>query len=110
MLKFLAYPILSLISLLSGSGLENYLLTSLFKVQKKLHGDENLRKVIERRKPLKVAFCNWLLKRRNRRHQNKASAIMTQELDIVNFLRKQFVLGLTQKLLFTSHEFYLLKN
>ena len=67
MLKLLAQPVLAFSSLLLGSGLDQYLVESIFKVQKKMRGDHRLSDFIRRRKPFKVSFCNVFCDRNNRK-------------------------------------------
>ena len=70
----------------------------------------NVHEIVKRRKPLKIKICNWAFNKRNSKLQEQASRIMAKELDIVYFLRKQLILGLTHKLIFTKLERFLLKN
>ena len=61
-------------------------------------------------RPLKVKACSRFLNRRVFIKSKKAQALIDHELDIVRFLRGQFVNKATQKLLFTRFERFLLKN
>ena len=67
MLKLIAYPLLSFSSLVIGSGLESYLIKSLFNVQRSIIGSQNALDIIKKRKPLRVSICNKLLNRGNAR-------------------------------------------
>ena len=53
-LQQLASPVLLLVSLVTGSGLQNFLIESIFRVQKGFDGSKGMTDYILRRKPLKA--------------------------------------------------------
>ena len=67
MLEVLGAPLVSLLSFIAGSGLENYLIELLFKVQKKQADKTQILGFIKNRKPFRAKFCNFLLHKRNKR-------------------------------------------
>ena len=67
MLKQLGAPLVSLLSFIVGSGLENHLIQLLFKVQKKQADKTQILGYIKNRKPFRAKFCNFLLHKRNKR-------------------------------------------
>ena len=72
MLKILAKPVLVIAHVLLGTGLDQYLLSSIFKVQKKMKSGHTLQDYIKRRQPFKASFCNVLFDRHNRKLQKYA--------------------------------------
>ena len=67
MLKLLAKPMLKFYSLIFGSGLEAFLIKSLFKVQRKVNDKTNALNLIKKRRPLNANICSWVLNRHNMR-------------------------------------------
>ena len=110
MLQVIATPILSITASLLGSGLDHFLLRSLFKVQKRMDNTHTVADHIKRRKPFEAQICNWLCNRRNRRLEQHSSDLLGDELDIANFLRHQLVSKLSLKVLFNKVERRLLYN
>ena len=54
MLQVIATPILAITTFFLGSGLDHFLVESLFKVQKKMDNSHSIADHIKRRKPFKV--------------------------------------------------------
>ena len=77
MMKQIASPLISFLSFILGSGLETHLIQLLFKVQKKHADKTSILSFIKNRKPFRSKLCNYLLHKRNKRHQENASEIMT---------------------------------
>ena len=113
MLKLAASPVLAILSLIFGSGLENQLIESLFLVQKKKKASEdqnNLAEIIRKRKPIKIRVLNWIFDRGNLKQSQIAASRIEDELDIVNLLRHLFVSRVSMKILFRRVERYLLEQ
>ena len=87
MLRLLAEPILAIISVLVGSGLDRFLIRSLFKKEKNFRLNEDVFSHIKHRKPTKVKWCNLLCDLRNKKRHMIAESRIAKELDIVKFLK-----------------------
>ena len=72
MLTLLAQPILALSTALFGSGLDRYLMATLFKKEKRYKFNQSIFSLIDQRKSTKVKCCNWLFDRRNRKMHDQA--------------------------------------
>ena len=60
MIRLLAAPLVSLSSAILGTGLHRYLISALFKVERRLKPNEPLITHIRKRKPFYVHLCSWL--------------------------------------------------
>ena len=68
-LQSIAYPFITVSSLLLNTGIDQFLIESLFKVQKRMDYTHKLDDYIKRRKSVRLILCNWLFDRKNRRVQ-----------------------------------------
>ena len=115
MLKLLGEFLMTIITMISGSGLERYLIANLFKVdpkktEKQVNYESNQ---IARRKPARFSLCNCLCSWRDsvgERLLGVAEERISRELDIVTFLRHQMIDDVARRLLFTRMERYLIRN
>ena len=99
MFILLGSPVAAVLQFFFGNSLNKLLIESIFSVQRKK--DKDLLKHIQKRKPFKINCCNWFFDRKNLIMEKKALSIISSELDIVTFIRAQFVNKISQQLLFT---------
>ena len=110
MIRLLTQPIVTLSSALLGTGLHRFLISALFKIERRQKPEEHFITHIRKRKPFHIQLCSWLCSQRNKRYQSKAEDIIANELDIVNFLKHQMINTIQLRLQFTKFERFLLRN
>ena len=102
-------------TLFTGSGLDRYLVSNLFKTNAK-KGDRKAayeQNKISSRKPAIFSLCNCLCRWKDSIAAHTygiAEERVNSELDVVSFLRNQMVGKVSQRLLFSRMERYLIRN
>ena len=110
MLRLIAEPIIVLTNAIFGSGRKRYLISALFKKEKRHKLNEPVLSHIKHRKATKLKLCNWLCDRRNKRLHKQAENRVAKELDIINFLKHQLIDSITRRLLFSKLERHLIQH
>ena len=109
MLYLLGKPVLIILQVILGSGMSQFLLKSLFVVQKKTN-EADVFSQINSRKPFKMRLCGRLFNKSNWSKTKRAQSLIDEQLDIVSFVRNSFMIQTQRKVLFTKLERYLLRN
>ena len=74
MLAILSQPIFVFLTMIMGSGLDRFLIETIFTVQRRMNDSHKVEDYIKRRKPLRVKRCNWIFHRYNKRLSNIAKS------------------------------------
>ena len=96
-----------------GSGIKIFLIEALFKVQKGMsvsYAVPTISDYIHNRKPLKIKICSRCRDKKNRKLQKKAEDLLSDQLDIVEFLQHQMISKVSIRTIFSKIERYLLIN
>lgn len=117
-MKLLGHFLISFATFVAGSGLDRFLISQLFKFEKKKNRrystfDNDAKKQIGRRVPAKFNACRWLLQWRQKDASSmfdQATDRLSKELDIVNFLKRLMIDGIQRRTLFTRADRYLMKH
>ena len=91
MLYLLGKPVLIILQVILGSGMSQFLLKSLFVVQKKTN-EADVFSQINSRKPFKMRLCGRLFNKSNWSKTKRAQSLIDEQLDIVSFLRNSFMI------------------
>ena len=131
--------ILSIISFITGSGLNRLLIFSLFKtvdperkkksrrkqsrrqsfageresVPKQQNTNEQILDQIKSRVPFKIRFFDWLCPEEDRKMskmKQKAEDSIYKELDFIRFVKRQKMYEIAMKVLFSKIELFLIRN
>jgi len=114
-LEFCGSFLMFISTLFSGSGLDRYLVANLFKTSPKKEDRKQQyeQNKIASRKPAIFSICNCLCRWKDSISAQTyavAEGRMSSELDIVSFIRHQMIGKLSQRMLFSNMERYLIRN
>ena len=108
--------IVTLVQLLTGSGLDRFIINQVFSVEKRRRAEstdetlpERVWTALKRRTGAKLGICT-MCRSRDRLRLDKANERIESELDIINFIRSQMYFGITMKHLFTRSERFLIQR
>ena len=115
MLKIIVYPITVLFTTLFRTGLNQYIFSALFQIEKSRKKDRKIKSgdvnmQIKHRKPAAISFCKRICSKKSKKLYQKAQNRTSYELDIANFLQTQMVARISLRMLFTKFERFLLRN
>ena len=112
-LVLLGEVIMTVASFFTGSGLDRYLVASLFKVNSQRNETKTNQNKIASRKPAKFSLCNFICSCRDSisaKSYGRAVGRVRREIDIVTFLRHQMLDDIARRVQFSKMERYLIRN
>ena len=106
---------------MTGSGLNRYLFANVFKFESKSNSMDdnndsfmrNLKSKTKKRKPATFVACMWLLGNKNKKMKSLYSIAeerISDQLDLVRFIRQQLSSEVHRRISFTSLERYLMRH